>query len=144
MDSVSSIVHVGENQSKESRSHPSSGPHLHNEPFTHLEHSRGNQTTPTQSSDTLASDHHRRRTEWLGIERSQHHQSFIAGYERWIVPPKVARTTRSKAGYTSSRGPPCTRIDNVYSVGEPPRLSISQKISEKEERERVYHSLFLF
>ncbi|KAF3609303.1 hypothetical protein DY000_02050776 [Brassica cretica] len=44
MDSVSSIVHVGENQSKESRSHPSSGPHHHNEPFTHLEHSRGNQT----------------------------------------------------------------------------------------------------
>ncbi|WZZ79511.1 hypothetical protein YC2023_100083 [Brassica napus] len=109
----------------------------HNEPVTHLEHSRGNQTTPTQSSDTLASDHHRRRTEWLGIERSQHHQSFIAGYERWIVPPKGARITRSKAGYTSSRGPPCTRIDNVYSVGEPPRLSISQKISEKEERERI-------
>ncbi|KAG5392068.1 hypothetical protein IGI04_022031 [Brassica rapa subsp. trilocularis] len=44
MDSVSSIAHDEENQSKESRSHPSSGSHHHNEPLIDLGHSPGNQT----------------------------------------------------------------------------------------------------
>ncbi|KAF3544712.1 hypothetical protein DY000_02004841 [Brassica cretica] len=58
----------------------------HNEPITHLEHSRGNQTTPTRSSDTLAGHDHRRRTAlercWIPRDSLRLHQSYNAGYKR--------------------------------------------------------------
>ena len=124
----------------ESRSHPSSGPHHHNEPFTHLEHSRGNKTTPSNLAilwPAITTDDERNGSK----KSTQHHQSFIAGYKHRIVLPKEARTTRSKAGYTPSKGLPCTRIGNYNSWKEPPRLSISQKISERRERESTIPSI---
>ncbi|KAG5414936.1 hypothetical protein IGI04_002503 [Brassica rapa subsp. trilocularis] len=105
----SSIVHVGENQSKEPRSHPSSGSHHHNEPFTHLGHSRGNQMNhPILAFPAITIEDDRNSIK--------------------------TQTTRSKAGNTPSRGLPCTRNDNHHTLREPPRLSSLKNLRERRER----------
>ncbi|WZY83333.1 hypothetical protein YC2023_029717 [Brassica napus] len=54
---------------------------------------------------------------------------------------KGARTTRNKAGYTPSRGPPCTRVDIHCSEGNH-RASRSLKSSQRERRERLPFPFF--
>ncbi|KAF2592532.1 hypothetical protein F2Q70_00044177 [Brassica cretica] len=111
----------------------------HNEPVTLLNHSRGNQTTPTRSSNTLAGDHHRRRTE-TARDRARTTVNVSSPERTPDSSTKGARTTRSKVGYTPSRGPPCTKIDTHCSGGNH-RTSRSLKSSRREKRERDYHSL---
>ncbi|WZY97762.1 hypothetical protein YC2023_070091 [Brassica napus] len=59
-----------------------------------------------------------------------------------MVSSKETRTTRSKAGYTPSRRPTCTRNDNHNTLKEPPQL-LSLKIL-RERRERKSTILFVW
>ena len=106
----------------------------HNETVALLNHFRGNQTTATRSSNTLTGDHHRIRTE-TARDRARTTINVSSPERTPDSSAKGARTTRSKAGYTPSRGPPCTRVD-THCLGGNHRASRSLKNSRKERREK--------